>query len=73
MRANQEIRDRAERNGIFCYQIARKLGKDPTAFSRKMRFEMPSDEKEKVMTAIDSILQERREYDEQRHKSFVDG
>lgn len=55
--ANQDIRSAAKEAGIFFWQIADKLNMQDSAFSRKLRRELSTAEKEKVLTAIRELSQ----------------
>ena len=60
MRANQDIRDEAKKNGIFLWEIAGEIGVADTTFSRWLRVEFTEQQKESVMSAMKRII-ERRE------------
>lgn len=53
--ANTEIKLAAKNNSVFFYEIAEKLGMIDTAFSRKLRRELPADEKQRILAVIDEI------------------
>lgn len=59
--ANREIRDAAKAAGIRLWQVAEKVGISDGNFSRKLRRELPSAEREKVMTIIHELSQEKKE------------
>ena len=59
--ANTEIRDAAKRNGVRLWQVAEGIGISDAAFSRKLRRELPADEREKVLNVIDKLAAESRE------------
>lgn len=50
--ANIEIRNAAKSAGICLWQVAEKLGINDGNFSRKLRRELPSEEREKVLDII---------------------
>lgn len=56
--ANTDIRDAAKNAGIKLWQVADKLGITDCAFSRKLRRELPSEEKNKVLLIIKELAQE---------------
>lgn len=56
---NQKIRLAAMNNGVRLWQIAAKLGIAEATFLRKMRFELPEKEQERVIGAIKEIIAER--------------
>lgn len=53
--ANNDIRMRAEKAGVRLWQIAEKLGINDGNFSRKLRHELPQEEKEKIFRIIDEL------------------
>lgn len=59
--ANREIRDAAKAAGIRLWQVAEKVGISDGNFSRKLRRELPAAEREKVMTIIHELSQEKQE------------
>lgn len=56
---NVEIKEKAKQCGIRLWQIADKLGLQDCAFSRKLRKELPREEKEKILEIIDQLSQEK--------------
>lgn len=44
--------------GIKQWQLAKELGYSETYFSKKLRFELPAEEKERVLAAIEKLAQE---------------
>jgi len=58
MRANQDIRQAARRNGVRLWRIADRLGIHDSNLSRKMRKELPSEEKQKIFRIIEEIAEE---------------
>lgn len=59
--ANKEIRDAAKEAGICLWQVAEKLGVSDGNFSRKLRRELPAEDREKVLNIIRELSQEKRE------------
>lgn len=55
MIANNDIKLTAAGAGIKLWQIAEKLGLRDDSFSRKLRKELPSEEKEKILNIIDEL------------------
>lgn len=55
---NQDIRDAAKKAGIKLWQIAEKLGIWDTTLSRKLRKELPQEEKEKIIGIIAELAKE---------------
>ncbi len=57
---NQEIRIKAKEKGVRLWQIAEKLGVCDMTLTRKLRHELPVDEKTKILAIIDSISANRK-------------
>ena len=55
---NQDIRDAAKKSGIKLWQIAEKLGIWDATLSRKLRKELPQEEKEKILGIIAELAKE---------------
>lgn len=55
---NQDIRRAAAGAGIKLWQIAEFLGMADSSLSRKLRHELPQEEKERVFAAIRSLAEE---------------
>ena len=55
---NQDIRRTAAGAGVRLWQIAERLGIADCNFSRKLRKELPQDEKEKIFSIIRELSQE---------------
>lgn len=49
---NQDIRNTAKKSGIKLWQIAEKLGIWDATLSKKLRKELPQEEKEKILGII---------------------
>lgn len=60
---NLEIREAAKENGVFLWQIAEVYGVNDGNFSRKLRKELPKEEKEKIMGIIEQLAKENQEAD----------
>lgn len=58
MIANADIRSAVRRNGLFLWQIADKLGINDGNFSRKLRHELPDEEKQKIFAIIEDLSKE---------------
>ena len=52
---NLEIRLAICKAGLFHYQVAEALGMHETSFTRKLRKELPDDEKTKILEVIDRL------------------
>ena len=59
MLANQVIREQAKARGVRLWEIADKLGINDGNFSRKLRRELPEEEREKVLGIIEKLASER--------------
>ena len=58
---NKEIRNAAGGFGLKLWQVAEAIGMNESAFSRKLRRELPQEEKQRILAAIDRLVQEKRE------------
>lgn len=52
---NQDIKKAAKIAGVKLWQIADKLGIADFTFSRKLRYELPQDEKERILSIIEEL------------------
>ena len=52
---NLEIRTAAKKAGVFLWEVADAYGVTDGNFSRKLRKELPADEKEKILVIIDRL------------------
>lgn len=59
MRANNDIRAKAKEKGVYLWEVAEGLGILDAALSRKMRHELPQEEKERIFKIIDEIAASR--------------
>lgn len=57
---NRDIRTAAKEAGVFLWQIAARYGINDGNFSRKLRKELPAEEKQKILGIIESLAQERQ-------------
>lgn len=55
---NQEIKNMAKQNGVRMWMIADALGIADTTFCRKLRRELPTEEKEKIFSIIRELAGE---------------
>ena len=53
--ANKEIRDAAKATGVRLWQVAHCMGVTDATFSRKLRFELPAEERDRILGIITSI------------------
>lgn len=58
---NKEIRTAAKNAGVRLWQVAAAYGISDGNFSRKLRQELPQEEKEKILAIIDRLAQEKQE------------
>ena len=52
---NVEVRAAYMTHGIRQWELARELGLSETHFSRKLRHELPPEEKERILAAIEKL------------------
>ena len=55
---NQDIRRAAAGSGVFLWQVADVMGIADSSLSRKMRKELPEDEKQKIFGIIEELAKE---------------
>jgi len=55
---NQEIRDAAKKNGVKLWEIADRVGMTDSNFSRKLRKELPENERTAILSIIENIHNE---------------
>ena len=60
MTANIEIKTKAKQKGVCLWEVADRLGLIDSSFSRKLRKELPLDEKQRIFTIIDEIAAEKQ-------------
>lgn len=61
MLTNQEIRDYARRNGVYLWELAARCGINDGNFSRKLRKELPVEERRQLMALVEEIALEKRQ------------
>lgn len=57
---NIEIKTAAKQKGVFYYEIADRLGMIDSALSRKLRRELPAEEKQRIFSLIDEIAAQKQ-------------
>ena len=57
---NKEIRNAAGGYGLKLWEVAEASGMNESAFSRKIRKELPQEEKQRILEAIDRLAQEKQ-------------
>lgn len=58
---NKGIREAAKNRGVRLWQIAERLGMNDGNFSRKLRRELPTEEREKIIEIIDELAKEKED------------
>ncbi len=58
-KANKDIRLALEQSGVRQWELAERAGYSENHFIRKMRHELPSEEKYRMFTLIQEIIDER--------------
>ena len=58
---NKEIRNAAGGYGLKLWQVAEAIGMNESAFSRKLRRELPQEEKQTILEIIDRLSKEKQE------------
>ncbi len=56
--ANQEVRQAAKAAGIKLWQVAEALGLNDSAFSRKLRHELPEETRRQALVIIERLRKE---------------
>lgn len=59
MKANQVIRDYMEKHHITMWQLGAKLGRSDNTMIRRLRMELPQEEKDVLLAALAEIVKER--------------
>lgn len=59
---NHEIREALKASGMKQWELAEQLNVSEFTFSRKLRTELPEDEKQKILTVIHGYKQETSDY-----------
>ena len=54
---NNEVRQRMKDAGVPQWLVAEALGKNEFSFSRELRHELPDEEKQRILDAIDRIAE----------------
>ena len=61
MKANQDIRNTVAVHGFKLWELAEALGVNDGNLSRKLRGELPNDQKEHIFRTIDRMVEKRKE------------
>lgn len=59
--ANVEIREAAKSSGVRLWQVAEDIGMSDAAFSRKLRRELPANERDHVLSVIARLAETNAE------------
>lgn len=59
MLCNQTIRAHAKARGVKLYEVGQALGISQATMTRKLYFELPLDEKERILAIIDEIAAQK--------------
>lgn len=57
--SNNDIRNNAKMNSVKLWQIAAELGITDSTFSRKLRKELPEEEKNRILSIIDKLSKQK--------------
>ena len=57
---NNDIKEAAKQAGVRLWQVAEAYGMNDGNFSRKLRRELPQEEKEKILEIIDRLAREKQ-------------
>ncbi len=60
MARNQEIREEAKAAGLYLWEVAAAIGINDGNFSRKLRRELPQEEKERILGIIQQLAQKKQ-------------
>ena len=58
---NREIREAAKKAGVHLWQVAEACGVNDGNFSRKLRKELPQEEKQTILEIIERLSKEKQE------------
>lgn len=59
-KANNDIRERAQCERVYLYEIAAAMGVSEPTLIRKLRFELPPEEKNRYFAAIEQVKKEQK-------------
>ena len=60
-RKNEAVYQAAKQSGVFLWQVAKSLNLRDSEFSRKLREELPEDERDDILRVIEKISKAKRE------------
>lgn len=58
--ANENVKIFAKEKKVYLWRVAEHMGIQDSALSRKLRKELPPEEKERILAAIDRLAKEDR-------------
>lgn len=61
---NNDIREKAKANGVFLYAVAAEMGISEPTLIRWLRFELPQEKKQRILSAIEQIKEKQNHADE---------
>lgn len=56
--ANQDVREHIRESNVKMWEVARRLGIADSTFCRRLRFELPRTEKQKIMAVVNELREE---------------
>lgn len=56
---NMDVREQLKKAGVRQWEVSEVLGINEAALSRKMRHELPEEEKQKIYSAIEELKQQK--------------
>lgn len=56
---NMDLRQKAKEKGVFFWQIAAEMGISEPTMTRRLRFELSEQEKQKYLSIIDNLSTEK--------------
>lgn len=57
---NQDIRTAAKTKSVFLWEVAERLNISEPTMTRKLRRELPAEEKQRIFSLIDEIAEEKK-------------
>lgn len=52
---NKDVREEIKKSKLFQWQVAEAIGINESAFSRKLRYELPKEEKQEIFSVIQKL------------------
>lgn len=60
MKKNLDVREKARQSNVYLYEIAEMMGVSEQTFIRRLRHELPNEQKNDVYTAIEMIAEQKK-------------